>query len=528
MFSVLGWGSHSGGPDSLLTDLVAWWSLDEESGTRYDSHASYDLTDNNTVGYISGKQGNAADFVHANDEYLSAADISAPWSANSDMTIAAWIKIDTSNNDAARAWLALTWGIAPSSNLGELAVGAESGGNPKYPFFIIRDTVNSAWINAVSSTVLVHDTWALIIGEWDSAARTARIYVNNGAPAEATGAAGAAHNSVAEDFAVGAESYDPSNNAYHNDDSKDEIAIWARKLTSDERSRLYASGAGLSYADIQSTFWSYASLAAAESSGDSWQDGDDVVIVGGAHFVYKSELAVDGYSGLIHKYPYDGSGTLGTLTATSLKVSEAANSDPDDWQGAGATEWEDVSSGVQDTDYTLDTSGGLSRIQTIPIAISGTARLITNKKVTSADTESFGIIDDLSAVTLSTVSTDRFLATFQVQVYDDGVNRSWIALCASADNSTVNWRLNHTSFSTFIESTIDRRNANRAFLYVKAGRWAVWFNDEATPHLSGSVPRSAADNGDQELAAHQVGRIADANVTTLLLGSAVYGTFTSS
>ncbi|MBU0513002.1 MAG: hypothetical protein KJ638_15045, partial [Chloroflexi bacterium] len=45
-----------------IDGLVAWWSLDETSGTRYDSHGGNHLSDNNTVGYSTGKQGNSANF----------------------------------------------------------------------------------------------------------------------------------------------------------------------------------------------------------------------------------------------------------------------------------------------------------------------------------------------------------------------------------------------------------------------------------------------------------------------------------
>ena len=50
------------GPSTLLTNLTAWWNFDEESGIRYDSYNTHDLTDNGTVLYAAGKQGNAADF----------------------------------------------------------------------------------------------------------------------------------------------------------------------------------------------------------------------------------------------------------------------------------------------------------------------------------------------------------------------------------------------------------------------------------------------------------------------------------
>jgi uncharacterized repeat protein (TIGR01451 family) len=58
------------------TNLAAWWTMDERSGTREDSHVNnYDLTDNNTVGYNDmGVQGRAASFVAASQERLTVQD----------------------------------------------------------------------------------------------------------------------------------------------------------------------------------------------------------------------------------------------------------------------------------------------------------------------------------------------------------------------------------------------------------------------------------------------------------------------
>lgn len=36
----------------LLTDLVAWWSLEEGSGTRYDSHGNLHLNDPTTLSVL--------------------------------------------------------------------------------------------------------------------------------------------------------------------------------------------------------------------------------------------------------------------------------------------------------------------------------------------------------------------------------------------------------------------------------------------------------------------------------------------
>lgn len=39
---------------ALTDNLISWWSLDEASGTRYDSHGTNHLTDNNTVSSEAG------------------------------------------------------------------------------------------------------------------------------------------------------------------------------------------------------------------------------------------------------------------------------------------------------------------------------------------------------------------------------------------------------------------------------------------------------------------------------------------
>lgn len=55
-------------------NLISWWSMDETSGTRADSHGSNDLTDNNTVGSATAVVSNGADFEASNSEHLSITD----------------------------------------------------------------------------------------------------------------------------------------------------------------------------------------------------------------------------------------------------------------------------------------------------------------------------------------------------------------------------------------------------------------------------------------------------------------------
>ena len=74
------------------------------------------------------------------------------------------------------------------------------------------------------------------------------------------------------------------------------------------------------------TVWEYASLAIAEASGDPWVDNDDILITAKVTYKYRSDLVVSGYSGLIHKDPYDDASLL---TGAAVIGSEAAGLDPD-------------------------------------------------------------------------------------------------------------------------------------------------------------------------------------------------------
>ena len=74
------------------TNLIAWWTLNEASGTRADSHINaLTLSDINTVGSDVGKVNNAASFVRANTEYLSRTSEAALQMSTSDIFFGAWI-----------------------------------------------------------------------------------------------------------------------------------------------------------------------------------------------------------------------------------------------------------------------------------------------------------------------------------------------------------------------------------------------------------------------------------------------------
>jgi hypothetical protein len=79
-------------PSPLLNNLVSYWKLDESNGVRADSHGNNNLTDNNTVGVVTGKLVNAASFNSTNSESLSRTDNASLSTGNLGFTVSAWVR----------------------------------------------------------------------------------------------------------------------------------------------------------------------------------------------------------------------------------------------------------------------------------------------------------------------------------------------------------------------------------------------------------------------------------------------------
>lgn len=85
---------------ALDTNLISFWKFDESSGNASDALGSYNLTNNNTVGYATGKINNGADFGSGNTNK----DFTIPsgftnLASNAAFSFSFWIKTtDTTNN----------------------------------------------------------------------------------------------------------------------------------------------------------------------------------------------------------------------------------------------------------------------------------------------------------------------------------------------------------------------------------------------------------------------------------------------
>lgn len=224
-----------GGADSLLTGLVAWWKLDETSGTRVNAHnpGTHDLTDNNTVGYTAGKVGNAAAFVAASNEYLSVASHADLQMGDRDFAIAMWVNF-ASTSETSTIFLRKGGNFTTANEWAMFRVAGQANS-----VFRVRNAANTANVE-VSAISTPYDAWNLLIAEHDAANDIISFSVNNGTPGTKS-ISGGSRVATYTLLCGGTGGGDDMNG------SADEVAIWHRLLTAGEKTRLYNSGAGMAY-----------------------------------------------------------------------------------------------------------------------------------------------------------------------------------------------------------------------------------------------------------------------------------------
>lgn len=220
---------------ALIDNLQAWWTMDETSGTRADSHTnSLDLTDNNTVGYAAGKISNAADFVGASSEYLSRTDEAAIGAAGAtDFAFACWVSVD---NLWVVDYIISKWQGGGSNN-DEFYLGWS---NRRFVCGV-RGFDNSS--QTITSTGMYNAATWYLVQFWRDGTNIYLDVNNSGSPDSA--AWSTAQKDASVDFYVGR-----LGGTYY-DGLVDELAFWKGGYPSAaEWTQLYNGGAGLTYTDI--------------------------------------------------------------------------------------------------------------------------------------------------------------------------------------------------------------------------------------------------------------------------------------
>lgn len=221
------------------TNLVSWWTLNETSGTRYDSHGTNHLTDGNTVSYAAGKKGNAADIEEANNESLyhdDNADLSFGTGVYG--TIGFWIKPETVTG--LRNIIAKRGGSAPN----EYFVRFEN--NSKLTWTVGSVASNGSTLTTVQADtfgVLSVGTWYFVAVKYDGS----KIYIRINNSEDSVSYSSDIYD-YTRIFTVGMLTAGYSVEKY--DGLIDELFFYKRALSSDEISWLYNAGAGRTYSDL--------------------------------------------------------------------------------------------------------------------------------------------------------------------------------------------------------------------------------------------------------------------------------------
>lgn len=216
------------------TNLVSWWELNETTGTRNDSHGANHLSSNNSVGYTSGLVGNAANFVAANNQYLSIAD-NTSLSLTGNMTISFWFRY-TAAPAATQYLIAKRTGASGRS----YSIQILSTGYLVFTAYADGSTAT----NITTAIVAPTNTWNFVTATHNNGSNIT-LRINNETPVSAT-LTGGIYDSLAA-FSVGSI---VGASSFSGD--IDELGVYTRVLSTDELDWLYNSGAGRSYCDIAS------------------------------------------------------------------------------------------------------------------------------------------------------------------------------------------------------------------------------------------------------------------------------------
>ncbi|MFN8595746.1 MAG: hypothetical protein U0559_06145 [Anaerolineae bacterium] len=219
---------------TLLSDLAAYWSLDEPSGARQDAtgHGN-NLQAHNGVGVMPGKIGEAAVFSPTLQSYLSHLDNADLSTGDVDFTIAGWAYLNSLQNPGSivgkgntSAYNTLEYSLGYNSGVGRFAgvLGNYSTG--------IYDEASGFGSPAPGQ-------WYFLVFWHNATQRQVGISVNG---AENVIQYQGGGWDTPYEFRMGSDLTNQSWNG-----AIDEIGLWKRVLTADERAALYNNGQGCAY-----------------------------------------------------------------------------------------------------------------------------------------------------------------------------------------------------------------------------------------------------------------------------------------
>lgn len=194
------------------------------------------LTNNNTATFNTGKIGNAVYLTGG--QFLSRASNADVQAGDVDFTIAAWVYLSdkTSNRGIVCKW-------ASGSGQPEYAILYGSAAD-RFRFLVYTPTDNQVEVQANNFGSPSTGTWYCVIAWHDATANTINISINNGS-VDSLGTGGSLQTPGTADFYIGVlEGAGPT---YPMEGRIDNVNIWKRVISSQERSDFYNGGAGVEF-----------------------------------------------------------------------------------------------------------------------------------------------------------------------------------------------------------------------------------------------------------------------------------------
>jgi len=237
--------------NGLLNALIAYWKLDEASGSRYDSHGANTLTEVVAVNNRAGKIGSAVN-LNGSSFALTIADNAALSTGDVDFTISAWVLFDAFATGVSREAYTVFSKFNVSGNQREFLCFYDRAETIPYNRFKWLVSSNGSAVSKIDSTeTATTATWYHVICWHDAANDQIGISVNG--VETTTSYSGGVYNSTAS-FDIGRLLVPTS--YYLLDGAVDEVAMWKSAaggggvLTAAQRTALYNGGAGLAYAQF--------------------------------------------------------------------------------------------------------------------------------------------------------------------------------------------------------------------------------------------------------------------------------------
>ncbi len=215
---------------TLQNGLVAYWKLDEAyaGGVRKDSYLTNHLKHVNAPAPVAGKKGNAANFISTKSQYLKLDDLIYIRTDDGNFSIAGWFNAAAIGNGrvvANRYWDGLYHGY-------DLQVVS----NQRLRFHLGDSELQS-------SVVYNLGQWHFFVIWYDISDGKMYMQIDNGV-VDSMNQLGdrAVLPSVATPFTIGNDAYSD-----YFDGMIDEVGMWKKVLTAQERADLYNSGSGNIY-----------------------------------------------------------------------------------------------------------------------------------------------------------------------------------------------------------------------------------------------------------------------------------------